>query len=148
MVRTGEGDYRPPTADERERLHGFPTGHTAGFSEERQKCFIGNTFHTVAVAILLAPWAFEEKYIADIPVHELLWERALTGNKSVKADGAARISKARQYFHSQNRCGEGIRVITPRKPSRSAREYARIEREDAVTPYTYDLHVDLSLIHI
>ena len=43
-VVMAKGRYRPPNADERERLHGFKQLNTQGFPEHRSISFVGNTF--------------------------------------------------------------------------------------------------------
>ena len=78
---------RPPLADERERMHGFPTGYTEGrhvegdrirehFTEDERKSMIGNSFSCIAVATILAPWATQEQYLQRQPRVSELWERA------------------------------------------------------------------------
>ena len=75
-VVTADGKERVPNADERERLHGFKSGHTAAFEETRRISFMGNTFHCVAIAYLLATWAVGVKYLTVIPDIEEIWQVA------------------------------------------------------------------------
>ena len=70
------GEERPPNAREREKLHGFKPGHTKGFSESRRISFLGNSFDCIAVAYLLAQWAYHCKYLSGKPFVEELCERA------------------------------------------------------------------------
>ena len=91
-VVTSKGEERPPNADERERLHGFRPGHTQGFSEHERMCFLGNTFHCVTVAYLLAFWAVNVGYLSDIPTTTQLWIEAGYGTESASAELASRTS--------------------------------------------------------
>lgn len=93
-VVTPEGEIRPPNADERERLHGYPPSHTEGFPEPRRISFIGNAFHCVAVACLLATWAVKAGYLTTTPDVATLWERAL--QKKVDGLDGAQLQGASQ----------------------------------------------------
>ena len=75
-VVTPEGEERPPNANERERLHGFKPGHTRGHSEHQRICFLGNSFHCVTVAYLLATWAVDVGYLGAVPTVGQLWANA------------------------------------------------------------------------
>ena len=79
LVIPEDGEMRPPNADERERLHAYPRGHTRGFSEPRRVSFFGNGFHCIVVAILLGSWAVNAGYLAAAPTLAELWERAGRG---------------------------------------------------------------------
>ena len=81
-VVTPEGEERPPNADERERLHGFKVGHTSGFSEPQRISFIGNSFHCIVVALLLASWAVHVGYRTTVPSIYQLWLNAGYGSYS------------------------------------------------------------------
>ena len=75
-VVAADGEERPPNARERERLHGFKPGHTEGFLEATRVSLLGNSFHVIVVAHLLASWAVGMKYMKTIPDTAQLWERA------------------------------------------------------------------------
>ena len=75
-VVAADGEERVPNADERERLLGFKSGHTAAFEETRRISFMGNTFHCVVIAYLLATWAVREKYLTVIPDIKEIWRVA------------------------------------------------------------------------
>ena len=64
------GLIRVPNADERERLHGFRTGHTRGYPEGTHKSFLGNTFHCVVIALLMGQWACGTGYVDQVPTVE------------------------------------------------------------------------------
>ena len=61
---------RTPTAEEQERMHGFPSRYTvlplesddseALLSEDARKSRLGNSFSCVAVAMMLGSWAVNE----------------------------------------------------------------------------------------
>ena len=72
-----KGEPRPPTADERERMHGFLTGHTEGQdrSESKRKQLLGNSFHCTVVALLLSPVMVSVGYLKETPRLKDLWER-------------------------------------------------------------------------
>ena len=73
---TADGKERIPNADEREKLLGFKSGHTAAFEETRRISFMGNTFHCVVIAYLLATWAVRVKYLTIIPDIKEKWQVA------------------------------------------------------------------------
>ncbi len=75
-VVTADGIERPPNAAERERLHGFSPGHTAIHPEGRRISLIGNSFHCVAVAHMLASWALQMDYLREVPTIKELWRQA------------------------------------------------------------------------
>ena len=75
-VVTSDGIERPPNAAERERLHGFSPGHTAIHPEGRRISLIGNSFHCVAVAHMLASWALKMDYLREVPTIKELWRQA------------------------------------------------------------------------
>ena len=81
-VVTSEGEERPPNADERERLHGFRPGHTKGFTEHQRISFLGNSFHCIVIAYLLASWAVEVGYLSGVPSINRLWANAGYGDGS------------------------------------------------------------------
>eukprot|EP00973_Karenia_brevis_P068027 9464357-Karenia_brevis.AAC.1 len=59
-----------------EKLHGFRPGHTRGYPERARVSFMGNTFHCVAVAYLLASWGILTGYVLFHPLVHHLWEQA------------------------------------------------------------------------
>jgi hypothetical protein len=75
----GKGE-RPPNAREREKLHGFKPGHTAAFPEHQRISFVGNSFHCIVVACLLASWAVQVGYLESVPTIDKLWNDAGYGN--------------------------------------------------------------------
>ena len=62
-VVTADGTERPPNADERERLHGFASGHTRDFTEHERISFLGNSFPCIVIAYLLASVAVGVGYL-------------------------------------------------------------------------------------
>eukprot|EP00438_Fugacium_kawagutii_P004694 Skav217774 [mRNA] locus=scaffold1782:124:5579:+ [translate_table: standard] len=97
MVRRQDGELKPLTAIERERLMGFLPNHTLNLAkkmpetdEEKQQledarcAAIGNSFHTVAVASLLdhALWSLGVK---DLKGHHLIREQCTDQLKAANA---------------------------------------------------------------
>jgi len=102
-VVTDKGVERPTNADERERLHGFATGHTRGYSEAKRISFIGNSFHCVVVAHLLASWAVLAGYLVTVPAVSQLWAVSLHGpeyHESVNAIGGWGVQGAACFVNS------------------------------------------------
>ena len=69
-----EGEERPISITEREKLHGFKEDYTAGPSVASRISFIGNGYHCVVVAYLLASFAFLTKCSDSVPSVEILWK--------------------------------------------------------------------------
>eukprot|EP00438_Fugacium_kawagutii_P016319 Skav222801 [mRNA] locus=scaffold1419:399983:408357:+ [translate_table: standard] len=98
MIKHQDGELKPLTAIERERLMGFLPNHTLGLAkklpeteaekqslEDARCAAVGNSFHTVAVASLLdhALWSLGVK---DLKGHHLIREQC---SEQLKAANAA-----------------------------------------------------------
>ena len=95
----GSGHHeRPLNADEKERLHGYKPGHTKPFPESYRLSFIGNGFHCIVVAHLLASWAVGMGYLVATPTVRQLWTDAGYGYTEYvgtgKEDSNRKISSA------------------------------------------------------
>eukprot|EP00973_Karenia_brevis_P094938 12424913-Karenia_brevis.AAC.1 len=71
-----KGKERPLNALEPEKLHGFKPEHTRSYPEGTRISFLGNTFHCIAVASLLASWAMLCGYLQEHPTVPELWAGA------------------------------------------------------------------------
>ena len=68
---------RTPTAEEQERMHGFPSRYTllsaaeygpeALLTENERKSLLGNSFSCVVVAAMLGSWAVSEGVLQTEP---------------------------------------------------------------------------------
>ncbi len=93
LVIPEAGEMRPPNADERERLHAYPRGHTTGFLEPRRISFFGNGFHCMVGAVLLGGWAVNAGYLAAAPTPAELWERAGYGENEFRGGQTQEASR-------------------------------------------------------
>jgi len=111
-VTTLEGEHRPTNADEKEALHGYKRGHTAGYPEGQRLSFLGNTFHCVVVAKLLASWGVHSGYLRGVPHSHWLWQAAGYGRTWESRDD--RVSYV-QYLFNQSE-SESPALISFREP--------------------------------
>jgi hypothetical protein len=89
-----DGEARARNADERERLRGFWTGHTAGELEDNGVSYLGNSFRCVAIARVLSQWAMEQGYLSEMQIVSDVRQRSLSGEGSGAAAGSCYDSAA------------------------------------------------------
>ena len=102
---------RTPTAEEQERMHGFPSKDTSVVSnndaskalltEDERKSLLGNSFSCVAVAVMLGSWAVNEGMLRKEPTVKDIWAKA----KSLEPS----LPKAL----SLSQCEDAVRFLQP-----------------------------------
>ena len=75
-VIEADGLIRPPNADERERLHGYPPGFTNQLPEHRRLFHIGYSFHCIVLAWVVSGFALQTRYVKESATVEGLWQAA------------------------------------------------------------------------